>query len=173
MRVTQGPIAKIETQNQLHLHFDASANPLHDADEDLSFFPERHEIDDFRGPVRRFELCFEDERVAQVLSRDRCVRTRGADQPTSVLGRAQQSGETRRRIKSWQAQQSIDPSLPREPQSRSRQSSRSLQCGMASRFGLPIGLATSLECRGVKANILRGVGLPGTSCSFPAVYSAG
>ncbi len=98
----------IEAQHQFHLHLHGAAPADHDPHEVGHTVADRHEVDERHSAFGRFEVRFEDQRIAAIPPRDHrrlgAVGQLGGDQPAAVFGRAQQRGETRAAIEARPAQ---------------------------------------------------------------------
>ncbi len=96
--------AVVEADDQLGTHRHAAAETRHLANHVGVRAPERHEVREQNRPVRRLEPRVQHERVAAVGAAGFDGIADGRDQPSSVLGSAEQGGKTGRAVEARPAE---------------------------------------------------------------------
>src|SRR5688500_3782647 len=94
----------IETDGELHSHFDLALLPLDESDEVRRLMAERHEIDHGERAGLCLELGFEHECAVAVPACRACWRSGWGNLPPAVLGCTQKGGEAGGRVEVGKAQ---------------------------------------------------------------------
>lgn len=83
--------AIIEPKSEFGTHGDLTPLADNNPDKMRAGIPNRHEIDEFYASFRSLEFCFKNKGVPSVLPPRPNDLARGSNQPTSLVGCAQQS----------------------------------------------------------------------------------
>src|SRR5579863_3311487 len=93
-----------ETDDQFGPHSDRSCDSSYDPDQVRYAIPARHEVDDASGAGFGFEGRFKYQAVATIASRGSSTIISWRDQPTTMVGFSEQSGEAGSAVESGETQ---------------------------------------------------------------------